>query len=122
MTVIASRMTREVADALGEAIVSELARHRIPARIVPETSGLDDVRLTIAKWEPGYQGLRWLGGGGGEGRLIVEVDSATLGVEGRARGWVRGGWLGGDEEDSARAVGRLIGRTIATGLPGSVDR
>src|SRR5688572_17026693 len=102
ITVIASRLTREVADALGEAMVSELGRHRIPARIVPESSNQDDVRVTIGKWDPGSQGLRWLGGDG-EGKIIVEVDSATLGVDGTARGWVRAGWFGGDEENSARA-------------------
>ncbi|HVJ14500.1 MAG TPA: hypothetical protein VM686_03625 [Polyangiaceae bacterium] len=78
------------------------------------------MEVTILEWDPGDQFMRWLAFAG-KGEIVVEVDGAIMGVEGKARGWVTGGWFGGADENSADAVGRLIARTIATGKAWSVD-
>jgi hypothetical protein len=104
---------------LASALLDELAIAGIQGTIVSAANGAAEANLTVGSWDPGSQGLRWLiGFGAGEGEIVVSVDTATIGIEGTVHGWVSGGLFGGDDENSARAAGRLIGRTILTGRNG----
>jgi hypothetical protein len=116
VTVVAPRVAQEASQALISALVDELRSSGISATIVSGTAGGAEANLTISKWEPGSQAMRWLVGfGAGEGEIVVTVDTATIGIAGTAHGWISGGFFGGDSNDSAIATGRLIGRTIITG-------
>jgi hypothetical protein len=100
-------------------LVDELASAGIQGSIVSEANGAAEANLTVGSWQPGSQGLRWLiGFGAGKGEIVVSVDTATIGIEGSVHGWVTGGLFGGDDENSARAAGHLIGRTIVSGRNG----
>ncbi len=120
VTVIARASLREASAALGEALVDELNGHGIKATLVPETAGTPDANITLEKFEPGSRALRWaIGFGSGEGQVVVSVESASAngdpGIDGTARGWVRGGFFGGSDNNSAAAAGQLIAETIANG-------
>ncbi len=121
VTVIASRGSHEVAAELADALVTELRRHRIQATLVRPMTDAADVSVTIVKFDEGDRFMRWLAFAG-EGETVVVVEALSIGVEGKARGEVWGGWFGGAAENSAAAAGRLIGRTIATGRAWSVDK
>ena len=120
VTVISTSVTRDPAKALAIALVEELQSHRIRATVIEETRGTADTTVTIGKWDPGSQGLRWLFFlASGKGEISVSV-SGTVGVAGMADGWVKGGWFGGESNNAAIAAGELIGRTIAQGRPPEV--
>jgi hypothetical protein len=105
--------TDEASQALTSALVDELSSRGVKATVVTE-SDRPDVTVSIVAWDGGSRGLRWfLGYGAGQGE--VSVDVASVGVDGRAHGWVAGGFLGGSDEDSADAAGRTIAYTLATG-------
>ena len=114
VAVVARPTMKSASDALGTAIVDGLASHGIRGSLISEASGTPDVTVSIVKWEPGSRSLRWLASAtAGKGEVIVTVDSVS--VDGTARGWVSGGFLGGKDENSAEAVGTLIADTLATG-------
>jgi len=114
VTISVAAKDSEVGKALVSALVEELNDHGIEATVVSGTSGRPEASVSIVKWNPGSRGLRWVGFGSGKGEIVVEVGG-SVGVEGTADGWVKGGFFGGDAENAAIAVGQLIGETIATG-------
>ncbi len=115
IVVVARPVMKSASAALSSALLDGLASRHIKATLIPESSGTPDATVSIVKWDPGSRGLRWLAGmAGGGGEVIVTVES--LSVDGTARGWVHGGFLGGSDDNSAEAVGDLIADTIATGL------
>src|SRR5690348_13745982 len=113
IAVVQGPATDDAFNALTSAMVDELSGRGIKATIVSE-SDRPDATVSIVEWDGGSRGLRWfLGFGAGEGEVSVNV--ASVGVEGRAHGWVAGGFFGGSDEDSADAAGRKIAYTLATG-------
>ncbi|HTQ06144.1 MAG TPA: DUF4410 domain-containing protein [Polyangiaceae bacterium] len=113
IAVVQGPATDEALEALTSALVDELSSHGIKVTIVTE-GDRPDATVSIEQWDGGSRGLRWfLGFGAGEGD--VSVDVASVGVDGRAHGWVAGGFFGGSDEDSADAAGRMIAYTLATG-------
>jgi hypothetical protein len=116
ITIIARSSLKDASDALGSALVDDLASHGIKATCIPETAGAPDANVTIEKFDPGSRALRWaIGFGSGEGQVIVNIESAS--IDGTARGWVRGGLFGGSDQNSAAAAGHFIAETIASGKP-----
>lgn len=114
IAIVARPTMKPASNALSAALRDGLESHGIKATLISETSGNPDVTVSVIKWEPGSQGTRWLTATlSGRGEIIVKVDS--LAVDGTAEGWVRGGFLGGQDESSAEAVGNLIAESIATG-------
>lgn len=114
IAIVSRPMMKSAAEALSRALLDGLDSHGIKATLIPETSGTPDVTVSIVKWDPGSQGQRWWTASfGGHGEVIVEVDS--LAIDGTAEGWVSGGFFGGQDENSAEAVGDLIAESIATG-------
>lgn len=114
IAIVSRPSMKAAAEALSRALLDSLDSHGIKATVIPETSGTPDVTVSIVKWDPGSQGQRWWTlTVGGRGEVVVEVDS--LAVDGTAEGWVRGGFLGGQDENSAEAVGDLIAESLATG-------
>jgi hypothetical protein len=115
IAVIAPPSLTEASGALQAGLVDGLSSHGILATVIPETSGTPDANVTIAKWDPGSRGLRWLAvGTSGGGEIVVKVESAS-GIDGTARGWVHWGFFGGSSDNSAEAAGNMIADTIATG-------
>jgi hypothetical protein len=113
VAVVQGPATDEAFEALTSALVDELSSRGVNTTIVTE-SDRPDVTVSIVQWDGGSRGLRWfIGLGAGEGE--VSVDVASDGVDGRAHGWVAGGFFGGSDEDSAEAAGREIGYTLASG-------
>lgn len=109
----ARRGWEEATEVLTQALVEELSDHGIKAILVDDPSKDAFVVVRIDKWDPGSRGLRWVGFGMGEGKIFVTVDSS--GVDGEAEGWVSRGWFGGSSDNSAEAVGELIGEALAIG-------
>jgi hypothetical protein len=110
----ASESNKEVAEALTAGVVEELTSDGIKATVVSGTADVS-ANLTIVRWDPGSQVLRWmLGFGQGKAEIVVAV-SGSVGLTGTANGWVTGGFVGGDSADAPTAAGHLIGKTIATG-------
>jgi ABC-type phosphate/phosphonate transport system substrate-binding protein len=111
-----------LAEAVAElkaSLASELSRKGITATFVQAPDGTPMTEMTVAEWDPGSRGLRWLGFGGGEGHVIVIVKSPTAdgqpGYSGTARGYVKSGWFGGSSLNSASEAGAAIADAIATG-------
>jgi len=119
VAVVGSATQREVVHAIEESLVNDLGGRGVQAQLVEESSGTADLHVTVERVDPGSRAARYMiGYGAGEGDLIVSVTS--LGVDGMARGWVIGGFMGGDSTNAASAIGHLIGRAIVTGeTPGA---
>ncbi|MES1165174.1 MAG: hypothetical protein ABUR63_05420 [Verrucomicrobiota bacterium] len=111
--------TAEAVQTLQSVLASALAGRGITAKFVPAPTGAPGAHIDVVEWDQGVRALRWLGFGGGQGHIVVMVNSASAdgqqGVNGTARGYVRGGFAGGSAYDSASEAGQLIARTIATG-------
>lgn len=110
----------EALDALEAGLADGLASRGIMATFVAAPRGQPETNVTVAEWDPGSQALRYLiGFGAGAGSIVVRVQSPSAdgqpGLQGAARGWVRGGFFGGRAEASATQVGQLIAEAIATG-------
>jgi hypothetical protein len=115
VTVIARSSLKEVSDILSASIVERLNSEGVEATLVSENNQTPDALVSVGKWDPGSQSLRWLVGfGSGKGQITVVVDQG-LGVKGTAEGWVTGGWFGGSSDNAVVAAGHLIADTIATG-------
>lgn len=104
---------KTASEALTSALLGGLASRGIQATLIPESSGTPDATVEIVKWDPGSRAQRWFPGVGGHGETLVTFRSMS--IDGTARGWVRAGWFGGSDENSAEAVGDLMAMTIATG-------
>jgi hypothetical protein len=111
-----------LAEAVAElkaSLTSELSSKGITATFVQAPDGTPLTEVTVAEWDPGSRGLRWLGFGGGEGHILVLVKSPTAagqpGYSGTARGYVKAGWFGGSSLNSASEAGIAIADAIATG-------
>ena len=107
-------------QALQAAMAETLADKGIAATFVPPPSGPPDGDMSVAEWNQGSRALRWLiGFGAGEGTIVVRVKSPSAdgqpGLDGTARGWVRGGWYGGSSYAAAAEAGHLIAKAIITG-------
>lgn len=115
IAVVAKPELSEASQALTDALLSGLKSHGVRATLVPDAMGSADATISIVRWDPGSRSMRWLlGFGSGEGEVDVTVQS--VGVDGTAHGWVRGGFFGGSDENSAEAAGDTIAYTLATGL------
>ena len=69
-----------LAEAVAElkaSLASELSSKGITTTFVQAPDGTPMTEVTVAEWDPGSRGLRWLGFGGGEGHVIVVVKSPT---------------------------------------------
>jgi len=107
-------------QALQAGLSDGLASKGIAATFVAAPGNEPQANVTVAEWDPGSRALRYLiGMGAGEGSIVVVVRSPSSdgqpGVEGKARGWVRGGLFGGSSDISATQAGHLIAEAIATG-------
>jgi uncharacterized protein DUF4410 len=107
-------------QALQAAMADTLSSKGINATFVPAPSGPPDGNMSVAEWNQGSRALRWLiGFGAGEGTIVVSVKSPSAdgqpGVDGTARGWVRGGFFGGSSYEAAKEAGVLIAKAIITG-------
>jgi hypothetical protein len=115
-----SQHAAEALQALQASIEEGLKSHKITATFVTAPSGPPEAGMTVVEWDQGSKVLRWLiGFGAGEGAILVQVKSPSAdgqaGLDGTARGWVKGGWFGGDSYASAVEAGHLIAKAIATG-------
>lgn len=83
----------------------------------PDGAGAE---LTITEWDPGDRALRYfVGFGSGQSHMtivvsVTDTDGATS-LEGKVRGYVSGGWFGGDALDAPREAAKSIAHAIATG-------
>ena len=113
VSVAAPPHLQEVRQVFEAALLDELDDEGIRASLVPASSSQADASVTIHKWNPGERGLRWICACAGKGEIFVELSS--LGIDGDARGYVAGGFFGGDSHNSATAAASLIAETIAKG-------
>jgi hypothetical protein len=107
-------------QALQAAMADTFSSKGINATFVAAPGGPPDGNMSVAEWNQGSRALRWLiGFGAGEGTIVVSVKSPSAdgqpGVDGTARGWVRGGFFGGSSYDAATQAGHLIAKAIITG-------
>jgi hypothetical protein len=107
-------------QALQAAMTETFTRKGITASFVAPPDGPPDSNMSLAEWNQGSRALRWLiGFGAGQGTIVVSVKSPSAdgqpGIDGTARGWVKGGWFGGDSYDAAKEAGHLIATAIITG-------
>lgn len=107
-------------QALQAAMAETFASKGITATFVAPPVGPPDGSMSVAEWNQGSRALRWLVGfGAGEGTIVVSVKSPSAdgqpGLDGTARGWVRGGFFGGSSYDAATEAGHLIAKAIITG-------
>ncbi len=112
ITVIAAPTEKERAEALANALVEELHKGGIVGVVVPAAGGAAEMNVTLYRSEFRPRGFAWAMTRDGQVVVVVEVDTATLGIEGTAYGWVKNK---SDPSNAAAAVGKLIGKTIATG-------
>jgi hypothetical protein len=109
----------EAGQALQTALGEGLEGAGIKATFVPAAEGATQGDVTVAEWDQGSRALRWIGFGMGEGSIVVVVKTPSAdgqaGLQGTARGWVKGGAFGGDSYESAVEAGHLIAKAIATG-------
>ena len=123
INVIAAPAQKEAARALSSSLADALQHGGITAVIVPPESGAAEANVTIARWGSESSARHELELDHDRGQITVTIDTATIGIEGTAYGWVNGGVFSGSASKAASAVGSLIGRTIVTGRrDGSVNR
>jgi hypothetical protein len=123
VTLVAQASTEHSAEALQvmqEALADGLASNGITASFGPAPDDQPQASVTLAQWDQGSRALRYfVGFGTGEGSIVVFVKSPSadgqVGVEGEARGWVKGGMFGGSSYNAASEAGHLIAEAIATG-------
>lgn len=105
-------VTRELVDAL--------ENEGIQATVAADSSGSDELRVDVAQWHPGSRFLRWfLGLGAGEGAVVIVVEveepSGRRIFEGSVRGYVDGGFFGGESSDAVVAAAHSIADAVKTG-------
>lgn len=112
--------TAEAMAHLKAALSKGLASKGINATFVDAPTGGVESTLTVVDWNQGSRALRaFVGFGSGEGSIVVVVKSPSAdgqaGLDGTARGFVKGGTFGGSSYNSAVEAGHFIAKAIATG-------
>ena len=116
INVIADPAQKEAAQALASSLADTLTNGGVTVVIVPPASGAAEANVTITRWgSESFAKHELEGGNEPRGQITVTIDTATIGIEGTAHGWVKGGFFSGNSNHAASAVGALIGRTILSG-------
>lgn len=103
---------------LQNSMAKELSTRGITAAFIPAPDGSPLTQLDVVEWDEGSRAARYFGFGG-EGHILVVVNSPSAdgqpGYSGSVRGFVRGGAFGGDATIAASEAGFAIAKAIATG-------
>jgi len=102
------------------AIARALRDRGITPRFVPPDGEGSVAEVAVVRWDRGSRAARyWVSFGAGRAEIYVTVRSPSAsggeGILGYAKGWVSGGWFGGEDRNAIRSVGSLIADAIATG-------